>query len=203
MKQFLIGFMLLNLSCPQSWAQGGTPMSTAEDIIKKLKLEPLADEGGYYRQTYVSDDPGLAASDFGIHSASNSVRHFGTAIYYLVTPKSFSALHRLKSDEIFHFYAGDAVEMIQIDESGNLTKFTIGSDVMKGQLPQVVVPKGTWQSTKLSNGGAWALMGTTMAPGYDVEDFELGDRNELIKTFPQLKNDIIRFSREQGEKAHE
>ncbi len=178
----------------------GVPMAKAEEIIKKLNLQPLPGEGGYFRQTYKSDDPGISASDFGIDSPSP--RHLATAIYYLVTPGSFSALHRIKSDEIFHFYAGTPVEMIQIDENGQLTRLVMGSDVMNGQLPQVVVPKGTWQATRLMDGKNWALLGTTVSPGFEFEDFEMGEREDLIKAFPQLRNDIIRFTREPNEKAH-
>jgi uncharacterized protein len=182
-------------------AQGANKMSTAEEVIKKLNLQPLPDEGGYFRETYKSDIE-MPADEFGLQSESVANRKLTTAIYYLVTPTSFSALHKLKSDEVFHFYSGDAVEMIQIDPSGKLTRYELGPDVARGQTPQVVVPRGSWQALRLKKGGDWGLMGTTVAPGFEFEDFELGIREDLIKSFPHLRVDIIRFTREPGERVH-
>ena len=172
----------------------------ANDIIEKLKLIPMPDEGGYYRETYRSDIPKIAASTFGIES--NLLRSVSTAIYYFVIPESFSALHKVRSDEIFHFYSGDAVEMVQIDEFGKESNYTIGSKIENGEVPQVVVPRGVWQGLRLKKGGQWALMGTTVAPGFEFEDFELGHRNELLKQFPHLSASISRFTREPNEEAH-
>jgi predicted cupin superfamily sugar epimerase len=113
-------------------------------------------------------------------------------------------LHRITSDEIFHFYGGDPVEMIQFDESGHVTRFVLGSDLANGEVPQVIVPAGVWQALKLVDGGAWGLMGTTVAPGFDFADFELGDCNTLLKTFPKLDSEIRRFTRQSScEKALE
>lgn len=173
---------------------------TAQEIIRKLDMKPLPEEGGYYRETYRGTAASLPAHMFGIDSNSN--RTISTAIYYLVIPESFSALHRVKSDEIFHFYGGDPVEMVQIDDEGNLERFLIGNEVLAGQQPQVVVPRGVWQGLRLKHGGKWALMGTTVAPGFEFEDFEVGIREQLIQNFPQHRDDIIRFSREPNEKAH-
>lgn len=173
---------------------------TAQEIIRQLDLKPLPEEGGYYRETYRGNAASLPARSFGIES--NSERSVSTAIYYLVIPESFSALHKVKSDEIFHFYGGDPVEMIQIHEDGKLERFTIGNDVLAGEEPQVVVPRGVWQALRLKQGGKWALMGTTVAPGFEFEDFEIAPREQLINTFPQHRNDITRFTREPGEKAH-
>lgn len=172
----------------------------AHQIIEKLGLIPLPSEGGYYRETYRSDIPRVDASAFGI--TSDSGRNVCTAILYLVIPESFSALHRVKSDEIFHFYNGDAVEMIQIDDSGKETIFSIGNRIENGELPQVVVPRGVWQGLRLKKGGQWALMGTTVAPGFEFEDFEIGYRDQLTKQFPHLSANIFRFTRELNEKAH-
>ena len=193
-------FMLLQGASPIALADGGQDMVTADDVIRELDLKPLQDEGGYFRETYRSEKVNAPATVFGIESTDSRV--ISTAIYYLVRPESFSALHRIKSDEVFHFYGGDPVEMIQIDDQGNLKKFIIGSDIFNGQTPQVVVPRGTWQALRLIKGGAWALMGTTVSPGFEFSDFELGDRETLTKEFPQHSEDIIRFSREPDEKAH-
>ena len=167
-------------------------MITAEQIIKKLDLRPLPEEGGYFRETY-KDEVSVPAKQVEIESTS--ARHLSTAIYYLVTPDSFSALHRVKSDEIFHFYAGDSVEMIQIDEAGRLSQFSIGADFMNAEQPQVVVQKNHWQGMKLKEGGRWALMGTTVAPGFEYEDFEIGERAQLIEQFSHLKEQITNYTR--------
>lgn len=172
---------------------GGENQVTAEQIIQKLNLIPLPEEGGYYKETFRSSSGQVSASSFGIKS--NGTRVASTAIYYLVTPEDFSALHKVASDEIFHFYAGDPAEMIQIDGNGNLTKFTIGSDILNGQVPQVIVRAGVWQGLKLKKGGKWALMGTTVAPGFEFEDFEVGERNRMINEFPQHESDIRHYTR--------
>ena len=134
-------------------------MPTANEIIDALNLQPLPGEGGYYRQTWILPSEGD--------------RPAGTAIVYLITPESFSALHRLDADEIFHFYLGDPCEQIVIDLAGQLTTAVLGPDVLAGQQVQTVVPQGCWQGTKLVDGGSWALVGTTMAPGYHQAGFEL------------------------------
>lgn len=140
-------------------------MPTAEEIISVLELEPLDGEGGYFRQTWIlpSDAGGPAA----------------TAILYLVTPEEFSGLHRLEADELFHFYLGDPCEQVFIDPTGEVTSTILGSDVLSGQQVQAVVPKGCWQGTRLVEGGEWALLGTTMTPGFQPAGFELASIEDL------------------------
>lgn len=171
-------------------AQGVSEMVTAEDVIKRFGLKPLPGEGGFYAETH-RDELMVSPMDKSSHSPIAS-----TAIYYLVTPDSFSALHRLPKTEIFHFYGGDPVEMVQITEEGKIDHFILGSDFMSGQQVQVVVPKGVWQSTKLINGGHWALMGTTVAPGFDFQDLEMADQGVLIKRYPALCGAILSHTRE-------
>lgn len=180
-------------------ANGGLDMATAQEVIEKLDLKPLPEEGGYYRETFKSPGRDLPASTFGINSSGT--RSPSTAIYYLVTPESFSALHRVQSDEVFHFYGGDPVEMVQIDESGRVQYFTLGSDIFKDESPQVVVPRGVWQALRLKKGGAWALMGTTVAPGFEFEDFELGTREMMLEKYPELRKDILNYTRGENEKV--
>ena len=172
-------------------------MSSAQEIIEKLDLVPLPEEGGFYRETYRSNTEKLPATVFGINAETK--RSISTAIYYMVTAESFSAIHRIKSDEVFHFYAGDPVEMIQFDDQGNLSRTIIGNDILGGETPQVVVPKGVWQALRLVDGGKWALLGTTVAPGFEFEDFEVGTREQMTNLFPHLSNDIQRFTREPGQ----
>lgn len=115
-------------------------------------------------------------------------RNASTCIYYLLTPETFSAIHRVRSDEIFHFYAGDPVEMLQLWQNGNAPTgeagkariITIHSDLAAGYEPQVVVPAGVWQGCRLVPGGAWALMGCTVAPGFDYADFKLAKRADML-----------------------
>jgi uncharacterized protein len=119
----------------------------------------------------------------------------GTAIYYLLTPDTFSALHRLPGDEVFHFYLGDPVEMLQLDPAGQGRLLTLGNDVLGGQSVQMVVPAGVWQGSQLKAGGAFALLGTTMAPGFDFTDYEAGDRAALTAHYPAFAEWIARLTR--------
>lgn len=176
-----------------SFTYAGGNQMTVDQIIEKLGLTPLPEEGGFYRETYRSNNGHVQASVFGIKS--NSKRVASTAIYYLVTPESFSALHRVSSDEVFHFYAGDPAEMIQIDEEGNLTKHILGSDIMNGQEPQIIVRAGVWQGVRLMDGGKWSLMGTTVAPGFEFEDFEIGIQKQMLEAYPEYESQIRLFSR--------
>jgi uncharacterized protein len=167
---------------------GGSQM-TAQEVIQKLDLKPLPNEGGYYRETYRSGE------EIPANGRSGNSRRASTAIYYLVTADSFSALHRVTSDEIFHFYGGNSVEMIQIDQQGNFSRSILGSNFANGEQMQVVVPAGVWQALRLIDGGAWGLMGTTVAPGFEFVDFELGERAKLIELYPQFRKEIERFTR--------
>lgn len=154
---------------------------TAREITDLLELEPLPSEGGFFRQTYRA-------------KTQYQDRPVSTAIYYLVTPESFSALHRVPQDELFHFYLGDPVEMLQVTESGASTRVILGSDLHQGQRPQCLAPGGVWQGTRLKDGGKWALLGTTVSPGFEYSDFELASRSVFFRRFPDLKEDIIQFT---------
>lgn len=133
---------------------------SADDVIRILELEPLEGEGGYFRQTWSRRHPG-------------SARLEATCIYYMITPDAYSALHRLDADEIYHVYLGDPCDMILIDPTGTASRRRLGRDIAQGMAVQVAVPAGTWQGLRLVPGGAWALLGTTMTPGYDPAGFEL------------------------------
>lgn len=164
-------------------------MSTADEIIRLLHLQPLPHEGGWYRETYRSPLPLPAEILAPRYSAPRSA---GTAIYYLLTPDTFSALHRLPTDEVFHFYLGDPVEMLQLGptpkDGGRI--LTLGSDILAGQQVQAVVPAGVWQGSALRAGGAFALMGTTIVPGFDFADYEAADGDALIAAFPAFAERI-------------
>lgn len=165
---------------------------TANDIIQLLNLTPLPEEGGFYKETFRAKGL-IPTASLPEHSGD---RVYSTQIYYLVTPEEYSALHRVKgSDEFFHFYLGDPVEMIQIDEHGQLKQITLGQDIKEGQKLQALAPKNVWQGTRLIEGGQWALLGCTVAPGFEFEDFEVKSQLELTKLFPQHRKYIERFAR--------
>lgn len=159
-----------------------------DEVIKKLDLVPLPEEGGFYKETF--------RSNRNVSSEALGQKSECTAIYYLITEESFSALHAVDQDEIFHFYAGSPVEMFQFDEEGNSKYITIGNDIMNDEVPQVVVPHGIWQGTKLKDPkeGAWALLGCTVSPGFDFENFHIKNRDELCSLFPLLKEDIVKYT---------
>jgi len=159
------------------------PGLTADQIIKLLGLEPLLEEGGLFRQTYRSAEQVSAAA---LPPRYTAPRRLATAIYYLLTddPDSFSALHRLKTDEIYHFYLGDPVEMLVLHPDGGSERPILGPDLVAGQQLQLVVTAGSWQGSRLIRSGRYALLGTTMAPGYEQDDFELGDRGNLLRDYP-------------------
>ena len=165
---------------------------TAEQIIEFLGLAPLPGEGGYYRETYRSTTQINAACLPAGYSASRAI---STAIYYLLTPDTFSAMHRLPGDEVFHFYRGDPVEMLQLKEDGSGEVVVLGRAMVQAVRPQIVVPGGTWQGSRLVAGGRYALLGTTMAPGFDFQDFVEGRRDELCQQYPQFADRIISLTR--------
>jgi|SRR5205809_50351 len=169
-------------------------MLTADRVIELLDLTPLPVEGGFFRQTYVSDEtiPGQA-----LPRRYGRAKTLGTAIYYLLTsdPDSFSALHRLPTEEIYHFYLGDPVEMLLLHADGRSERVRLGHDILGGERVQLVVPRGVWQGSRLLEGGGFALMGTTMAPGFDEGDYAGGQREELIRRYPGEADRIRRLTR--------
>jgi predicted cupin superfamily sugar epimerase len=156
-------------------------MLTTQEIIQRLQLEPLAGEGGYFRETYRSK---LTIPSNVLPDSYDGNRQITTAMFYLLTPEPFSAMHRLPGDEIFHFYLGDAVEMLQLHPDGTGEIVMIGNDIVAGMRPQVLVPGGSWQGSRLQPGGRFALMGTTMAPGFEFGDYTSGRRAELVAQYP-------------------
>jgi predicted cupin superfamily sugar epimerase len=156
---------------------------TPEKMIDLLRLQKHPSEGGFFVETYRS---GASCTPAG-YAGERSV---GTAIYYLITPRSFSALHRLPGDEIFHHYLGDAVEMLMLHPTGEHEIVRIGKGLERGERPQVVVPGGTWQGSRLAAGGEFALLGCTMAPGFDYADYQHGQRDKLLAQFPAVADQI-------------
>jgi predicted cupin superfamily sugar epimerase len=158
---------------------------TADEVKKILGLVAHPREGGYYIRTYESGE--LIPPGAFVDGRYPSARHTGTAIYYLLEPDTFSEMHRLKSDEIFHFYGGDVVEMLRLADGGGGEIVRIGNRLAEGERPQVVVPRGVWQGSRLVPGGAWALLGCSVSPGFEFEDYETGIREELLAAWPAFR----------------
>ena len=158
-----------------------TSMLTAKQIQDFLKLQPLPVEGGYFVESYRSKFTLVQPS---LPPGYPGERVLSTAIYYMLTPDTFSAMHRLKGDEVYHFYLGDPVEMLMLKPDGAAEAVLLGHDILAGMRLQHAVPAGTWQGSRLAPGGKFALMGTTMAPGFDPQDFELGKRDDLSARYP-------------------
>ena len=156
---------------------------TPKRLIELLRLAPLPIEGGYFRQTYEASELIEAAA---LPDRYDRARSHGSAIYYLLHGAEFSALHRLRSDEVYHFYLGDPVEMLLLYPDGRHRVEILGPDLEQGQQVQVVVSHGVWQGSHLQAGGSWALLGTTMAPAYAQDDFEPGERAALVRQYPEV-----------------
>lgn len=164
-------------------------MMTAQDVINLLQLEPLPLEGGFFRQTYQSSE---RVPPEALPARYQQPLALGTAIYAVLTPNDFSAMHRLDTDEIFHFYYGDPLEMLLLHPDGSAEVFLLGNDLPAGQQPQKVVNRQVWQGTRLAPGGQYgfALIGTTMAPGFEWAGFELGEYEMLVERYPAFADMI-------------
>ena len=158
------------------------PRPSAAATIAALGLEPLPVEGGLFRQTW------RRAVDGEV---------IGTATFAVLTadPESFSAMHRLTRDEIWHFYLGDPVQMVLLHPDGGVTRPVLGQDLAAGQMPQVIVPAGTWMGALLCPGGDYAIFGNTMAPGFESSCYQGGTREDLVPAYPAAAADIERLTR--------
>ncbi len=158
----------------------------AREIIAKLDLQPLPGEGGWFRRTW--------QSDYQLEIAGET-RLAATCIYFLITPDNPSRWHRVPGPELFHFYAGSPVILMQLSKTGDLKEIILGSDVLADQQPQCLVPAGSWQTLRVSSGGdGYALLAASMTPGYDDRDFELAKLDELQQQFPQHRVLIERYA---------
>jgi predicted cupin superfamily sugar epimerase len=165
---------------------------TVEQVKSLLRLRPLEPEGGYFAETYRSD---LKIPADALPEHYRNARTLATAIYYLLTPDGFSSLHRLPADEVYHFYLGDPVELLMIMPDGSSITRTLGPNIAANMELQITVPRGIWQGSKLVPGGRFALLGTTMSPGFDPADYEPGRRDDLTRAFPHLRDKIIALTR--------
>lgn len=156
-------------------------MNQKEKIIKELDLKPHP-EGGYFKETYRSK--GMINKD-SLPEAYNGERNYSTCIYFLLTSDTFSAFHKIKQDEIWHFYDGSPIHLHIISETGEYSTHIIGRDFSKGEVPQLVVHGNSWFAAKVINQDNYSLVGCTVAPGFDFSDFVLPTRAELTAQFPQ------------------
>ena len=163
-------------------------MLTAERLIKLYNMKPLPEEGGYYVETYRAHE---SVGGSSLPERYGSDRSFGTAIFYLLTPDTRSLMHRVASDEVYHFYLGDPVKLVLMHPGGTIKVIFLGQDIRAGQFVQAVVPAGMWQGAILLEGGQYALMGATVATGFEFEDREMGKRPELLEQYPQHRDIII------------
>ena len=158
---------------------------TAADVIRWLDLKPHPVEGGFFRETYRSA---------GALAANGGSRSISTAIYYLLKPGHVSEMHSLPGDEVFHFYLGSPVRMLQLWPGGFGKEVLLGPDLAAGQAPQLAVPAGVWQGTKLIGDSGFALLGATMAPGFDYADYKGGSRADLTARWPRFKDRIVELT---------
>jgi predicted cupin superfamily sugar epimerase len=167
-------------------------MSTASDIINVLKLEPHI-EGGFYRRMFKSAETILLPA---LPSRYTEDHKFASSIYYLLTRTTCSKMHRLKSDETYHFYLGASVELLVLYPNGDSQVVLLGSNILSGEVPQFTVPQGSWQGSRIKTHANdrteehfdFTLMGTTVYPAFEYSDFEFGDKNSLIESYPEHRD---------------
>jgi len=163
----------------------------AEHYRQQLKLLPHP-EGGYYKEVYRSELillPKSLPAEFG------GKRHICTSIYFLIEKDNFSAFHRIKSNETWHFYDGSGLEVIEIQANGALKKTVVGRNLPQGDLLQYTVKANTWFASRVKAGGDYSLVGCTVSPGFDFEDFEMAQRNNLLEKYPQHITEIRALTR--------
>ncbi len=159
--------------------------------IEKLRLEAHP-EGGYFQQTYKS---ALMLPQAALPAGFAGARAASTAIYFLLERKNFSAFHRLRSDEVWHFYAGESLLVHVIEPDGSYSAIALGRDLEAGQVLQAVVRAGCWFASHVTDWKSFALVGCTVAPGFDFADFEMAKREELAARYPQHRELIEQLTR--------
>ncbi len=158
----------------------------AKYYISKLDLTPHP-EGGYFKEIYRAGE--IYEADF-LPERYNSNRAFSTSIYFLLESNQVSTFHKLKSDEIWHFYDGSPVTIFCIEKKGNFRQIKLGQNLEAGEVLQTVIKRDTWFGAKVNGKNSFTFVGCTVSPGFDFDDFELGERENLIRQFPQHKNII-------------
>ncbi|MBW7839658.1 MAG: cupin domain-containing protein [Chitinophagaceae bacterium] len=157
---------------------------TAAAYIRALGLKPHP-EGGFYRETYRSASK--------VDNAEGKTRNTATCIYYLLCDEDISHFHKIRSDELWLFHAGSALEILILKSNGELEIHTLGGNPENGEVFQVIIPAGLWFAARIREGKGFALASCIVAPGFDFEDFELADRDELIQQYPSQREIIHKF----------
>lgn len=166
-------------------------MISTQQLIALYNLQPHP-EGGWYKETYQSKEQINAAS---LPERFGGSRAFSTAIYFLLEQGNYSAFHRIKSDECWHFYAGDPLVVYVLQQDGTLDEIMLGNDITNGQLFQYVVPANCWFASRPATDSKFCFVGCTVAPGFDFADFELADAAVLSALYPQHKSCIEELCR--------
>lgn len=164
----------------------------AKQYIDKLQLTAHP-EGGYFSEVYKSDE---VISGDHLPDRYGTSRSFSTSIYFMLEGNQVSTFHKLKSDELWHFYDGTALDIYIIDAQGSLNKTRLGNNIEAGEVFQTVVKKNTWFGAELINKSSYALIGCTVAPGFDFNDFELANMDDLIKKYPDYKEIILKLTKQ-------
>ncbi len=161
------------------------------ELIEKLELAQHV-EGGFYKETYRSEG---TISEGSLSEEFEGPRNYSTGIYFLLTSDTFSAFHRIKQDEMWHFYEGAPLTIHIIDDQGNYSFHRLGLELGDQQSPQFTVPRGYWFAAEIEDPNSYTLVGCTVSPGFDFSDFELADRKALIESFPHHEHIIHRLTR--------
>ena len=172
-------------------------LEKAKYYIDKIQLVPHP-EGGYYKEIYRAGEMILAEDLTGNFKGN---RNISTSIYFLLQRNDFSAFHRLKSDELWHFYDGSTIRISIIDEDEKFSEIFLGKNIAEGEKFQAVIKKNCWFAAELADKSSFALVGCTVSPGFDFQDFEIADCEELIKKYPHYKDKIKRLSKEPNKQA--
>lgn len=157
------------------------PRYNADFWIRHLQLIKHI-EGGWYSEVYRSV---LSFSSSQLPPSFGGTRNACTHIYFLLEKTGFSAFHKIKSDELWHFYTGDPIVVYEIDDTGQMIEHLLGNDPSESQSLFCMIKEGSWFGSRMANGGEYGLVGCTVAPGFDFNDFELAERHTLTAQYPQ------------------
>lgn len=163
---------------------------TASYYVKHLQLQPHP-EGGFFKETYRAESISVDA----LPKRFSGEKSFSTAIFYLLQQGDRSVFHRIKSDECWHFYAGETLLIHVIEKNGNYNCIKLGADLAVGETFQFVVPATAWFAAEPAAESSFSLAGCTVSPGFDFADFEIADKANLLSSFPQHNTVINRLSR--------
>jgi predicted cupin superfamily sugar epimerase len=196
MKRSSAGLLILSSAFAAASLSVAAPRPTAAALIQHFKMTQVPQEGPWFTLTYTSED---LLPHTALPERYDGPRAAGSAIIGLITRIEFSALHRLKTDEIWHYYGGDPLRMLVLHPDGHGEEVVLGPDVLSGQKLQYVVPRGSWQGAMPTGTGAdtYSLFGDTLAPGFAYTDFEMGYRSELQQAYPQFTASIARLTRKE------